>query len=66
MTVVVNGSEREVAEQATLAEVVAAVTRSATGVAVAVGDTVVPRADWASTVLGAGDRVEVLTAVPGG
>ncbi|HEX2183887.1 MAG TPA: sulfur carrier protein ThiS [Chloroflexota bacterium] len=37
-----------------------------TGVAVAVNGEVVPRADWDSRTLSAGDEVEVVRAVPGG
>ncbi|MCW3016865.1 MAG: hypothetical protein JWO02_3957 [Solirubrobacterales bacterium] len=36
------------------------------GVAVALGDEVVPRTVWATTILTEGDRVEVLVAVQGG
>lgn len=36
------------------------------GVAAAVNDRVVPRGAWATTVLRAGDRVEIVTAVQGG
>jgi len=36
------------------------------GVAVAVGDAVVPRGAWASTVVAPGDRIEIVTAVQGG
>lgn len=36
------------------------------GIAVAVNDEVVRRPAWAATPLGAGDRVDVLTAVQGG
>jgi sulfur carrier protein len=35
-------------------------------VAAALNETVVPRAQWPSTPLREGDRVEVLTAVQGG
>jgi sulfur carrier protein len=37
-----------------------------TGIAAAVNETVVPRGAWPATVLAAGDRVEILTAVQGG
>ena len=37
-----------------------------TGVAVAVGDRVVRRADWPDTTVGEGDRVEIITAAQGG
>jgi sulfur carrier protein len=36
------------------------------GVAVAVDDEVVPRTEWATTIVPAGARVEVLTAMQGG
>ncbi len=39
---------------------------AAPGVAVAVADRVVRRADWPATVLADGDRVEVITAAQGG
>ena len=39
---------------------------AARGVAVAVGDEVVPRAEWPITRLADGARVEVLTAMQGG
>jgi len=64
--IVVNGEPREIAPGTTLAAVVATLTPTGTGVAVAVNDAVVPRAAWPATRLDAGDRVEVLTAVQGG
>ena len=66
MIVMVNGQRREVAPGSTVAQVVDALTRAPAGVAVAVNDVVVRRADWSSTVLDEADRVEVLTAVQGG
>ncbi|GII98631.1 sulfur carrier protein [Sediminihabitans luteus] len=36
------------------------------GVAVALNDAVLPRGAWSTTVLAAGDQVEVVTAVQGG
>lgn len=66
MRITVNGSPREVAPDATVASVVAAVTDTAEGVAVALNDTVVRRSAWPDTVLNEADRVEVLTASQGG
>lgn len=66
ITVYVNGEARAVAPGLDLAALVAAHTRSAGGVAVAVDEEVVPRAAWPSTQLGEGARVEILTAVQGG
>lgn len=36
------------------------------GIAVAVNQIVVPRGDWAATVLRADDKIEIITAVQGG
>lgn len=62
----VNGDVRDVAAGTTLDTVVAQLTTAPSGVAAALNETVVPRAQWAATVLGDGDRVEILTAVQGG
>jgi sulfur carrier protein len=62
----VNGDPRTIALGTTVAELVAALTSAAKGIAVAVDEAVVPRGVWADTVLDAGNRVEVLTAVQGG
>lgn len=63
-----NGEAATVAEGATLAEIVGATGLSpeARGVAVALDGEVVRRAEWATTRVQAGQRVEVLTAVAGG
>jgi sulfur carrier protein len=65
-TVQVNGGARELASGTTLDAVVASVSGAGTGIAVALNDDVVPRTQWAQTVLGEHDRVEILTAVQGG
>jgi sulfur carrier protein len=62
----VNGDTRVVPDDATLHSVVVSVTESEQGVAVALNDSVVSRAEWPHTRLSQGDRVEVLTAVQGG
>ena len=64
---VVNGDSRPLLLGETVADVVAGLLGAASsGVAVAVDGQVVRRADWASTVLTDGTRVEVLTAMQGG
>ncbi|MFD6836044.1 sulfur carrier protein ThiS [Streptomyces diastaticus] len=62
----VNGERRALAAGTTLEALVATLTSAPRGVAAAVNEAVVPRGAWAATVLGEGDRVEVLTAVQGG
>ncbi|GHJ98365.1 sulfur carrier protein ThiS [Streptomyces sp. NPDC003753] len=66
MNISVNGKTREVTPGVALDAVVRSLTAAPSGVAAAVNETVVPRAQWASTSLSEGDRVEVLTAVQGG
>ncbi|MER8230533.1 sulfur carrier protein ThiS [Streptomyces sp. NPDC094049] len=66
MIVSVNGEARELPGPLSLDALVATLTTARSGVAAALNETVVPRGQWATTPLGEGDRVEVLTAVQGG
>ncbi|MFG2516675.1 sulfur carrier protein ThiS [Streptomyces sp. NPDC048584] len=66
MNVSVNGERREFAPGTALDLVVKSLTAAPSGVAAALNETVVPRAQWPVTPLCEGDRVEVLTAVQGG
>jgi sulfur carrier protein len=66
VTVSVNGEPREVAAGTLLDALVRTLTTAPSGVAAALNETVVPRAQWPATALSEGDRVEVLTAVQGG
>jgi sulfur carrier protein len=68
MTVHLNGTPREVADDATVRELVGllGMDRAARGVAVAVQARVVPRAEWETTRVTPGARVEVVTAMQGG
>jgi sulfur carrier protein len=64
----VNGEPTELAEGATVADVLERleVDRPRRGLAVAVDAEVVPRSEWDARPLGAGERVEVLNAIQGG
>lgn len=64
--ITLNGQPRELTGDNTVAAAVALLTTTDKGCAVAVNDEVIPRPDWSSRSLSAGDRVEVLTAVQGG
>ncbi|MER6623063.1 MULTISPECIES: sulfur carrier protein ThiS [unclassified Streptomyces] len=66
MNISVNGERREFAPGTALDLVVKSLTAAPSGVAAALNETVVPRAQWPATPLSEGDRVEVLTAVQGG
>jgi len=66
--VVLNGDEAVFEDGATVAAAVAALDLPASGrgVAVAVNAEVVPRGEWALTLLHEGARVEILRAIQGG
>ncbi|HWC35736.1 MAG TPA: sulfur carrier protein ThiS [Mycobacteriales bacterium] len=64
--ITLNGEPRDVPLDTTVTAVVALLSATQTGCAVAVNDEVVPRREWSSRIVTAGDRVEVLTAVQGG
>ncbi|MER6406839.1 sulfur carrier protein ThiS [Streptomyces viridosporus] len=66
MNISVNGESRQVDSGTALDAVVRSLTAAPSGVAAALNETVVPRAQWPATALAEGDRVEVLTAVQGG
>jgi len=62
----VNGVERDLADGATVADVLAALGVPAAGVAVAMNGAVVPRGTYRHTIVDDGAVLEVLTAVQGG
>jgi sulfur carrier protein len=68
VNVTVNGEPRQLPAGATVASVVELldVTPGARGVAVALDEEVVTRAQWADTALHEGARVEVVAAIQGG
>ncbi|MGQ0715958.1 MAG: sulfur carrier protein ThiS [Pseudonocardiales bacterium] len=66
MTVTVNGQPWELAEGATLADVLERFGAPSGGVAVALDGAVVSRGSWPAASLRDGACIEVLTAVQGG
>ena len=66
MEIVINGTPHEVPDTTRLDRVVALVSESATGIAVAVNGDVVRRVAWPQVRLAHGGQIEVLTAVQGG
>jgi sulfur carrier protein len=68
MRIELNGAPLELPAGATLADAVreSGAEPEARGVAVALDGEVVPRAEWRSTPLAEGGRVEVLAAIQGG
>jgi sulfur carrier protein len=66
MRLTVNGTERDIAAGATIAALLAALALRRDGVAVALNDDVVPRAEHVTRTLNDGDRLEIIVAVAGG
>ncbi|HEY3866977.1 MAG TPA: sulfur carrier protein ThiS [Actinocrinis sp.] len=66
ITITVNGTTADYPTGTTVETVVDAVSPTRNGIAVAVAEDVVPKAQWGSRQLRDGDHVEILTAVQGG
>lgn len=66
MILQVNGTARELRDEATVAELLESLGLRRDGVAVAVGGQVIPRTEHERRVLVAGEVVEVIRAVGGG
>jgi sulfur carrier protein len=68
MELIINGQARTI-EAANIAQLLAAELdegHSRRGIAVAVNGEVVPRTEWETARIHAGDRVEIVRALPGG
>ncbi|MEI7549783.1 MAG: sulfur carrier protein ThiS [Actinomycetes bacterium] len=66
ISIILNGTEEQFPDGATLAEVVQHITSATQGIAVALDAHVIRRTDWISTAIHPGAQVDVLTAVQGG
>jgi len=66
MKVIINGTARELAADASVGDAIRLLTTSASGIAAAVNGEVVRRACWDTTPVADGDEVEVITAAQGG
>ena len=66
MKVTLNGAEREIAPDTTIASLVDEITKDRSRVAVERNRMIVPRAQWETAVVSDGDEVEVVTLVGGG
>jgi sulfur carrier protein len=66
MRLTVNGKEQDVAADVTVAALLDTLALRRAGIAVALNDDVVPRAEHATRSLNDGDRLEIIVAVAGG
>ncbi len=66
VVVTVNGKRMEVPLGLSLADLISEVGTDKRGIAVAINQEVVPRSLWEHTIISNEDRVEIITAAPGG
>jgi sulfur carrier protein len=66
MTVTVNGTERDVTEGASLAQLLELLGIPASTTVAELNGQIIPRADFVSTALNEGDSIELVTIVGGG
>ena len=66
MIITVNGETTTIADNATVADLMAERQLTSAGTAVAVDAAVVPASQWATNTLAEGAEVDILTAVQGG
>lgn len=66
MQILLNGKAHQATAEASVQELVRAVSDRESGIAVALNSAVVPRSSWSDTRVREGDRVDVVTAVQGG
>lgn len=66
MQIQVNGTDKTLPEQATLADLIALMELTGKRIAIEVNADIVPRSQHAQTVLQAGDQVEIVHAIGGG
>jgi len=66
VVVTVNGKGMEVPLGLSLADLISEVGTDKRGIAVAINQEVVPRSLWGHTIISNEDRIEIITAAPGG
>lgn len=66
MKITLNGTERELARDTTVGQLVDEITKDRSRVAVERNKLIVPRAEWEYSIVEDGDDVEVVTLVGGG
>lgn len=66
MNITVNGDDKDVADRVVISELIAELGLKAERLAVEVNRRIIRRADWPSTTLEEGDKVEIVHFVGGG
>lgn len=66
MTIVVNGNQTDIPDSSTISDVISLLGLKSERVAVELNKKIVRRAEWGSTTIAEGDRLEVVHFVGGG
>ncbi|MDF2155806.1 sulfur carrier protein ThiS [Vibrio sp. CAU 1672] len=66
VTIVINEQLQQVARQANLQQIIRQFELPEMGCVFAINNNVVPRSEWASTLLSEGDRISLFQAIAGG
>ena len=66
MTIVVNGNQTDIRESATVSDLITQLGLKAERVAVELNKKIIRRAEWETTTISEGDRLEVVHFVGGG
>jgi len=66
ITIVINDQARQVASELNLQQIISLFELPEMGCVVAINNNIVPRSEWASTVLSQGDRISLFQAIAGG
>lgn len=66
MQIVLNGEARDIADDATLDELIGALDLQTTRYAVEINEELIPRSEHATHALQADDRIEIVQAIGGG
>jgi thiamine biosynthesis protein ThiS len=66
LTIVINGNQTEIEEGSGISDLISSLGLDTERVAVELNKKIVRRADWASTMISEGDKVEIVHFVGGG
>lgn len=66
MEVFVNNTGKIISEQSSLSTLIESLELSPKGIAIAIGNKVVPKTLWENTLLHAGDKITIIKATQGG
>ena len=66
ITIVINDQSHQVASESSLQQIISQFALPEMGCVFAINNKIVPRSEWASTILSQGDRISLFQAIAGG